>query len=124
MKATRKLGRRSFMGRVIGGLAAGGALGLIGGEARAWQPPYTGITDSDSGSNSDNEGFGRGGSRAVSDNDSGPNADPAGHGRNTRGRTQPQNGITDGDASDPRGNGRGAVGPYHASGPLPIRSRS
>ena len=51
------------------------------GEAKAWQPPYTGITDNDTGSNSDNTGYGRGGNRAVSDNDSGPNADPAGHGR-------------------------------------------
>src|SRR5580765_660382 len=119
MKPTRKVSRRSFMARIMGGVAAGGALGIIGGEARAWQPPYTGITDNDTGSNSDNTGYGRGGNRAVSDNDSGPDADPAGHGRNTRGRVQPRTGITDRDASDPSGGGRGGSSGYsdNDSGP-------
>ena len=112
MNVTRKLNRRSFMGQVTGGVAAG-ALGLFGGEARAWQPPYTGITDTDSGSTSDGPGYGRGGAEAVSDNDSGPRADPGGQGRNARNRGQPPaTGVTDRDGgpnADARGRGRGAT---------------
>jgi hypothetical protein len=71
MRPDRKLTRRSFVRRVLGGsIAAGGALALIGGEARAQ------VTDSDP---SDPAGQGRGG--GVTDSDSGPGADPAGRGR-------------------------------------------
>ena len=60
MIPTRRLNRRSFLGRVAGGAAAG-AFGLVGGEARAGQTgPYTGISDNDSGSYADNAGHGRG----------------------------------------------------------------
>ena len=54
MQTTRKLSRRSFLGRVAGGaIAGGGALVVLGGTARAFQ------TDSDSGPNSDPAGRGR-----------------------------------------------------------------
>ena len=96
MKPVRRLNRRSFFRQVAGGAAAAGALGVIGGEARAWQTgPYTGVTDNDSGSYADNAGHGRGpggnasghpnqnqGSQTgYSDSDSGANADPSGGGR-------------------------------------------
>jgi hypothetical protein len=122
MKPARKLNRRSFLGQVAGGAATAGALGLIGGEARAWQTgPYTGVSDNDSGSYADNAGHGRGpGGNAhgqpaqpqgnqtgYSDSDSGANADPSGAGR--RGQ-RPNTGITDGDSGnvrDPANYGRG-----------------
>ena len=122
MKTSRRLNRRSFFGQVAGGAAAIGALSLIGGEARAGQTgPYTGVTDSDSGSNADNAGHGRGpggnasglpaqpqtGQTGYSDSDSGAGADPSGGGR--RGRPT-QTGITDSDPSDPYGQGRGTGG--------------
>src|SRR6185503_5684119 len=122
MKPTRRLNRRSFLGRVAGGAVAAGALGIIGGEAKAWQTgPYTGVTDNDSGSYADNAGHGRGpGGNAngqpaqpqnnqtgYSDSDSGANADPSGGGR--RGQ-RPNTGITDGDPTDPYGQGHGTSG--------------
>jgi hypothetical protein len=122
MKTGRRLNRRSFLRRVAGGAVATGALGVIGGEARAWQTgPYTGVTDQDSGSHADNAGHGRGpggnssgqpaqpqpGQTGYSDSDSGANADPSGGGR--RGRPT-QTGITDSDPTDPYGQGRGTGG--------------
>jgi hypothetical protein len=119
MKPTRRPSRRSFLGQVAGGAVTAGALGVIGGEARAWQTgPYTGINDNDSGSHADNAGHGRGpggnangrpvesqtGQTGYSDSDSGANADPSGGGR--RGRPV-QTGITDRDPHDPYGQGRG-----------------
>ena len=71
MKPTRKLSRRSFLGRVAGGIVAGGAtLTILGREAQA-QPSdtdptdqvgrgYTGVTDNDRGSNADRANYGRG----------------------------------------------------------------
>jgi hypothetical protein len=118
----RRLNRRSFLGQVAGGAASAGALGLIGGEARAWQTgPYTGVTDTDSGSHADNAGHGRGpggnaygqpaqpqtGQTGYSDSDSGANADPSGGGR--RGQ-RTNTGITDGDPTDPYGQGQGTSG--------------
>src|ERR1700710_1826254 len=83
MKPTRKLSRRSFLGRVAGGAIAGGAaLTVLGGRAEAQ------VTDGDRGPNADPAGRGRG----VSDSDSGPNADPAGRGRGSA------SGITDSDS--------------------------
>src|SRR5205085_5284800 len=65
MKPTRKLSRRSFLGRVAGGAIAGGAaLTILGNEAHAQ------ITDSDSGANADQPGRGRGNPN-CSDSDSG-----------------------------------------------------
>ena len=122
MKTERKLNRRSFLWQVAGGAAVTGALGVIGGEARAWQTgPYTGVTDNDSGSYADNAGHGRGpggnasghpnqnqGSQTgYSDSDSRANADPSGGGR--RGQ-RPNTGITDGDPTDPYGQGHGTSG--------------
>jgi hypothetical protein len=96
MNVTRKLTRRSFLGRVAGGAIVGGAaLTVLGGRAEAIQ-----TTDSDSGPNADSPGHG---STGVSDRDSGPNADRAGHGRGGR------SGLTDSDTgryADPSGNGR------------------
>ena len=96
MKVTRKLTRRSFLGRVAGGAIVGGAaLTVLGGRAEAMQ-----VSDSDSGPNADAPGHG---STGVSDRDSGPNADRAGHGRGGR------SGLTDSDTgryADPSGNGR------------------
>lgn len=122
MKPVRSINRRSFFGQVAGGAVAAGALGLISGQARAWQTgPYTGISDNDSGGHADNAGHGRGpggnasgqpappqtGQTGYSDSDSGANADPSGGGR--RGR-RVQTGITDQDPSDPYGQGRGTSG--------------
>ena len=71
MKPTRKISRRSFLGRVAGGAIAGGAaMTVLGESAHALQVSdrdptdaagrgYTGVTDSDRGSNSDRAGHGR-----------------------------------------------------------------
>src|SRR5688572_14564101 len=112
MKPTRKLSRRSFLGRVAGGALVGGAaLTVLGGRAEALQTDNDsgpnadpagrgrGVTDNDRGRNADPAGRGRG--TGVSDNDSGRNADPAGRGR---GRAT---GVTDNDPSDPANGGRG-----------------
>ena len=89
MKPTRKLSRRSFLGRVAGGAIAGGAaLTVLGGPAEAFQ-----VTDSDTGPNADPVGRGRGG-RSCSDSDTGRNADPGGRGRRCGGG---RTGITDSD---------------------------
>ncbi len=123
MTARRSLNRRSFLTRVAGGAAAAGLTGFIAGTARAGQTgPWTGVTDSDSGSYADNAGHGRGpGGNAYgqpqqqtrpqtgySDSDSGAGADPSGGGR----RGAPT-GVTDSDPTDPvgRGQSRGAVRP-------------
>jgi len=114
MKTDRKLSRRSFLGRVVGGaVAGGGALVVLSGSAEAVQvsdsdqgpnsdPPgrgRTGVTDSDSGPNSDRPGHGRSRSaRPCTDSDSGPNADQAGRGRG--------NGRSDSDPTDRAGCGR------------------
>ena len=102
MKPDRKLNRRSFLGQVAGGAVGLGALGLVGSpQARAQTGPYTGVTDNDTGNNSDRPNHGRSAPRRVqgcSDNDSGSNADAAGNGRG--------NGRTDSDSSDPANCGR------------------
>ena len=69
MSERRKLSRRSFLASVAGAAAAGGALALVAGEAKALQ-----VTDRDP---SDPAGRGRG----ITDRDAGPRADPAGRGR-------------------------------------------
>src|SRR3712207_6429495 len=97
MKPTRRISRRSFLGRVAGGaVAAGGAFAVLIDQARAQvtdSDPHdavgngrgTGITDGDP---SDPGGNGRG--TGVTDGDRGRYADPAGRGRG-------RSGITDGD---------------------------
>ncbi len=101
MKPTRRLSRRSFLGRVAGGaVAAGAAMTVLGEPAKAFQ-----CSDSDGGQYADPGGRGRRCGRGCSDSDSGSYADPGGRGRNC-GRS----GLTDGDSgshSDPGGNGRG-----------------
>ena len=112
MKSKRRLSRRSFLGRVVGGaVVGGGALVALGNKAEAQVSDNDtgsnsdpagrgrGVTDNDSGANSDPPGRGRGARRAsCSDNDSGSNSDPAGRGRGT--------GRSDSDPSDPVNCGR------------------
>ena len=116
MKTERKLSRRSFMARVVGGaVVGGGALVALKGSAEAMQVSdsdsgqnadapgrgYTGVTDNDTGNGSDRPNHGRRGPRRISgctDNDSGSNADAGGNGRG--------NGRTDSDSGDPANCGR------------------
>ena len=116
MKTERKLSRRSFMARVVGGaVAGGGALVVMKGSAEAMQVSdsdsgqnadapgrgYTGISDSDSGNNSDRPNHGRQGPRRIqgcTDNDTGSSADAANNGRG--------NGRSDSDSGDPANCGR------------------
>jgi hypothetical protein len=102
MTPSRKLSRRSFLGRVAGGVVlGGGSLALLSGPAAAFQPRRT-VTDADSGQTSDPPSLGRGRRIArCSDTDSGPNSDPGLHGRGS--------GHTDSDTgpnSDPANCGR------------------
>lgn len=95
MKKTSKVSRRSFVGLVTGAAASA----VVASPAKA----QSGITDSDSGPNSDSAGNGRG--TGITDSDTGAYADQAGNGRG--GRTS---GLTDSDTGpnrDPAGNGRG-----------------
>ncbi|WP_296818504.1 hypothetical protein [Brevundimonas sp.] len=89
--------RRSFLARILGTTALGGAAGIITGGASARQ-----VTDSDP---TDPAGRGRGGSTGITDRDP---TDPIGRGRGTSG--QGQTGITDSDPTDPVGGGRGTAG--------------
>lgn len=93
MKPTRRLSRRSFLGRVAGGAVIGGAaLTVLGSPAQALQ-----VTDTDEGQGSDPPGRGRG---ALTDGDRGPRADQAGRGRGPRRRS-----CSDSDSSDRAGQG-------------------
>lgn len=124
-KPKKPLNRRSFMATVVGGVAvAGAASTLIAGEAKAQQRP-TGRTDSDSGNNADQGGYGRtgvtdsdpydrpgygvsSGQTGLTDSDSGGNADAVGNGRGATRSTR--SGLTDSDsgsAADQGGYGRG-----------------
>lgn len=120
MKPTRKLSRRSFLGRVAGGAVAGGALAMFAGPARAQNTRYSGVTDSDTGANADRPGYGVGTRNHYTDRDTGPNADAQFHGRGPNGRPggsasgqgsygEPQTACSDTDAgpdADPGGRGR------------------
>ena len=99
MNTKRKLSRRSFLARVAGGaVAAGGAMVMLSGEARAQ------VTDSDSGPHADGAGNGRGNNhiRGCTDNDTGANADQAANGRGNR-----TSDADSGPSSDPANCGRG-----------------
>lgn len=103
MTPTRKMTRRSFLGRVAGGVAGGAALMAFSTtEAEAFQ-----CTDSDTGRNADRAGRGRRCRRPANnctDRDTGRYADPVGRGRRCRRRS-----CTDSDTgrnSDPVGRGR------------------
>ena len=106
MKTTRKLSRRSFLGRVAGGVAGGAALTILGASKAEAQ-----VSDSDTGQYADPVGRGRGngyGNTGCSDSDSGNYADPGGNGRGRR--RGGCSGLTDSDRgswSDPARCGRG-----------------
>jgi hypothetical protein len=72
MKTTRGVNRRSFMAKVLGGVAAGGAFTLVGGgEAGAFQ-----CSDMDSGPNADQRYAGRSCQQIpCTDHDEGMNSD-------------------------------------------------
>ena len=103
MKPTRKLSRRSFLGRVAGGAIAGGAaLTIMGGEAQA-----QGCSDSDSGPNGDPSGRGRRcGSTGCSDSDTGQYADGVGRGRRCGSTPAGCSDSDSGQYGDPSGRGR------------------
>ena len=93
----RKVSRRSFLGRVLGG-AVVGTVAII---ATA-EPAEAQYTDSDP-----YDPVGRGRGRGITDRDP---YDPVGRGRGWRGRRRRRRGwtgITDRDPYDPVGNGRG-----------------
>src|SRR5688500_14003470 len=83
MRARTGFNRRSFMERVVGIAAAGGAIGLIGGRAEA--QIYTGVTDADLTPVRDRPGYGTGTRNRYTDRDTGPNADPQFQGRGPQG---------------------------------------
>lgn len=113
MPRTPKLNRRSFMERVIGGAAAGGAIALISGHAQA--QTYSGVTDSDTTPVRDRPGYGTGTRTQHTDRDTGPNADAQFHGRGPQGEVSGEgrygeypSGCSDSDGgpgSDPGGRG-------------------
>lgn len=120
MTPKRTLNRRSFLARVSGGALMGAGLASAAG---AQTGPYTGVTDSDSGSHADSAGHGRGpgGNRygqpaqpqqnhtGCSDSDGGNTADPSGAGRRC-GPGRQSTGITDTDPTDSYGQGQGRQG--------------
>ncbi len=144
MEPSRKPSRRSFLNQVLGGAAAGGALALFAGRAKAQNTRYSGVTDTDTGPNADRPGYGVGTRNNYTDQDTGPNADPQFHGRGPNGRpngsasgqgsyAEPQSGCSDNDAgagSDPGGRGRRCNGnnpgraatnpPTRGTAPIPI----
>lgn len=96
--------RRSFLGRILGGATAVGALGAVTGFAPA---PATVCTDGDTGGNADPVGRGRrcAATSGCSDSDTGTYGDPSGNGR----RCAAPAACTDGDSGrygDPVGRGR------------------
>ena len=102
MKPTRKLSRRSFLGRVAGGaLVSAAAITVVTDEASA----QSGCSDADSGRYGDPGGNGRRCRRPTGCSDRDP-SDPIGRGRRCGGRPA---GCTDRDTgrySDPVGRGR------------------
>lgn len=111
MAKKRKLSRRSFLGRVIGGATLTGAAGALTGCGTTGA--YTGITDRDGGFYADAAGHGRGVVRTgITDSDEGRNRDAVGAGRGGAGRNtygRQRTGVTDadtGNAADAPGYGR------------------
>jgi hypothetical protein len=99
MKPTRKLSRRSFLGRVAGGaLVSAAAITVVTDEASA----QSGCSDSDSGRYGDPGGNGRRCRRRTGCSDRDP-SDPVNFGRRCGGRPS---GCSDRDPSDPVGRGR------------------
>ena len=110
-----KLSRRSFLGRVAGGVALTGAGAAFAGAAIQ---SYSGRSDADAGNTADTAGYGRTGRTdsdpndsanygaartGLTDNDSGPCGDEANYGRGETGMTDNDQGS----CSDPVGRGRG-----------------
>ena len=93
----RKVSRRSFLGRVLGG-AAIGAVAIVGGST----PAEAQFTDNDP---YDPVGRGRRGRPYTGISDRDP-YDPYGRGRGRRRRRRRGSGITDRDPYDPVGRGR------------------
>ena len=92
----RKVSRRSFLGKVVGGTALG-AVAVIAGVGAAG--PAQAQTDSDP-----YDPVGRGRGSGITDSDP---YDPVGRGRGRRYRRRRRgSGITDRDPYDPVGNGR------------------
>jgi hypothetical protein len=90
MNVTRKISRRSFLGRIGGGAAAAGAVLTLSGCATlgysdrdAYDPVGGGGNGRGRRGRGGDDGRGRGGRGGgnCSDNDSGRNADPSGRGR-------------------------------------------
>ena len=137
MSDKKQIDRRSFMARVMGGIAVGGALGTVAGCAGTDSDPYDlaglgrgmtagGCSDSDSGYGEDQVGNGRRCGTPgpapppsnCSDSDSGRSSDGIGQGR--RCGPPPPTNCSDSDSGrygDPEGNGRrcGAPAPSNCS---------
>ena len=114
MPRTTRLNRRSFLQRVIGAAAGGGAIALVAGRAAA--QTYTGVTDNDRPpGHRDRPGYGTGTRTQHTDRDTGPQADPPGGGRGPQGAISGQgrygeypSGCSDSDGgpgADPGGRG-------------------
>lgn len=126
MRQKRTLNRRSFLARVAGGTALGGAgaLALLRGSgALAQNVRYSGVTDCDAGQGADRPGYGTGVRNQYTDSDTGPGADPRcrGRGSNSGANTGTQynpnsnvrTGCSDSDYGqygDPAGYGRSCRG--------------
>ncbi|MGQ0661269.1 hypothetical protein [Sphingosinicella sp.] len=95
----RKVSRRSFLGRVLGG-AAIGAIAIVGGATPAEAQVCTDRDPTDPG------GRGRWCRRRPRCTDRDP-SDPVGRGRWCTRRRRRRSGITDRDPGDPVGRGRG-----------------
>lgn len=111
MALFQRFSRRSFLHRVTGGVALGSLVSI--GSGYAFGQAWTGVSDSDGGTQADRAGYGRSGisPSRFSDTDGGPNADPAGQGRGNQRRSL--SGVTDADSgpqADPAGNGRTGAG--------------
>jgi hypothetical protein len=102
MTSLRTISRRSFLGRVAGGLAiGGGSLALLSGRAHALQRS---VTDVDDGPINDPPSLGRGRRIArCNDTDTGPNSDPP---RQGQGRGSGRTDTDPGPNSDPPNCGR------------------
>lgn len=111
MSDKRKISRRSFLSRIVGGASMTGAAAVV--TACGTTGAYTGITDQDGGFSADRAGYGRGAVRTgITDSDEGRNRDAVGAGRGGAGRNtygRQRTGVTDADTgsqADAPGYGR------------------
>lgn len=133
MNARRSINRRSFLGRVAGGMiAGGGALALLAEAEGSAQTTYTGVNDCDQRYNTtrDRPGYGRGVRNAFTDSDTGPGSDPPCRGRGSNAApgsgsgynptSRPPTGCSDSDYGqngDPGGYGRSCRGGVNVNAP-------